>query len=1313
MADDALIMDRRTSLVVSPRPLAREEEISLHAMPHGLSVAEMVASLEASGAIDPALRPWLRVSIGGEKVPQAFWAHRRPSPDETIVLEVAPMAGSNAVRTLLQIAVIALSVFAGAAIGGLPGAFAAAAINVGGMLAINAIAPIKQPEMSAREQRYSLDGGSNAANPYGAIPIILGQRRVFPPRCANWYTVTVNNTVYLRMMFQPSVTWVDHASARIGQTALESYEGVTVRWATRPDEAIDPIWFNRTPAEDSLGIPVKLASGWITRSAPLESDALSIDVAFMAGLFESKESSGNPKNRSVTFEFRYGPKGGDPWSAASCPFAGPGGQLTFTRDKLDSYRVGWEWAVATGEYDVHVRRITNEESNNPRISDELTWICVRSFRNEPAVRDAASKPWIELELQASDQLQGVPDDFNFVATSIVPQATAEGPGDYIATRNPADHFLAASFPPLSDVELDDDERAFAAIAAWRATCVEQDWNCDLAEAGEMSVGELLQRTAAAGRARPTLDYGALSVVVDWEKPLPRQMFTPRNVSGFQGDLVYPTPVHALRVRFANAEKDYADDVVTVFAQKPDGTSYDLNSAAIYETLEVRDKTDSDAVTWEGARVLAERVLRPEKFTFEQDVEYLTIAEGDRAWLAHHVALVGEITGRVRARVTDDADPTAKGLRLDETVVMVAGRSYDLAWRPSADAPVEVFPLETVPGQSSIVWFAAPAPALAAQPLPGDQVTVFDHAVELLDVIVDRIAPKEGLKASITCVPYAEALQHVGDGPIPAYHTGVSRPPTMSGAIVTPRTDRAVDQVIGAIGGTLTEMGSGLDLLLGVQAQLDALVNQHEAQIREARLQLLQAMTQARKLANDVIDQAMAVANGRPLGPVLVEHKQVLVDSKVAIGENAAAIELETENRITAVSAEANFRLALSTDYLGFKGAAQSTLTSLSTAQGSTSAAVTALETSYNDFKSTAQSTLLSHTSSISSLSGSITTLTTTVGNNKSSADASILSLTTTTSSLSTSLTSLTTTVGNNKSSADASISSLTTTQNSQATALSNLSSDYTGFKSSAQSSITTLSNTQGTQAGQLSTLTSSVSGLSATVSSHSTTLVDVTSKVAAARFVLEAAASGGRPARFSLYSDTYGTSNIALSAAKIYFGDNTVFDDASDTLRTDLGSAAYIIAWGAAFGADGDLLLWLGPPGVGYWAASRANAYFYLAKTTPYLGGSAVPSGGGGGGFSLNLSTPLVTGYRSGVGSVTSDAVSVSATGATGGVSYSWSYVSGASFSVSSPSGSFVSFTGNIGALGQTLDGYWRVTGRDSAGHVAFADVHIILQETS
>lgn len=174
-----------------------------------------------------------------------------------------------------------------------------------------------------------------------------------------------------------------------------------------------------------------------------------------------------------------------------------------------------------------------------------------------------------------------------------------------------------------------------------------------------------------------------------------------------------------------------------------------------------------------------------------------------------------------------------------------------------------------------------------------------------------------------------------------------------------------------------------------------------------------------------------------------------------------------------------------------------------------------------------------------------------------------------------------------------------------------LASAISGNSAAISNNYTTLSGVDSSLALSLSNLSATTTGLSATVTSQGTAIVDVAGKVAAGRFVLSTAAGGGKPNRFTMYSDSLGTNFMALEAANIYFGDNTVFDDATDTLRTVTGSVARVIAWGAVFGASGaNLLEWIGDSAVALGSMSKANAYYYTSTTAPYVGGSGLPSGG-------------------------------------------------------------------------------------------------------
>ncbi|MFC7378281.1 hypothetical protein [Brevundimonas sp. GCM10030266] len=139
--------------------------------------------------------------------------------------------------------------------------------------------------------------------------------------------------------------------------------------------------------------------------------------------------------------------------------------------------------------------------------------------------------------------------------------------------------------------------------------------------------------------------------------------------------------------------------------------------------------------------------------------------------------------------------------------------------------------------------------------------------------------------------------------------------------------------------------------------------------------------------------------------------------------------------------------------------------------------------------------------------------------------------------------------------------------------------------------------------------------LSASVTTVSEAVADLEDQSALARFQVAATSPGGA-AILSLLSDVHGTV-AGLMADKIYFGENTFFDDATDTLRTTSNGVRSVLALGASFGTDGQLREWMGPDTVAFSAISRANAYFYRAHATPYVGGSGLPSAGASGGALL------------------------------------------------------------------------------------------------
>ncbi|MEC7796398.1 MAG: fibronectin type III domain-containing protein, partial [Pseudomonadota bacterium] len=124
--------------------------------------------------------------------------------------------------------------------------------------------------------------------------------------------------------------------------------------------------------------------------------------------------------------------------------------------------------------------------------------------------------------------------------------------------------------------------------------------------------------------------------------------------------------------------------------------------------------------------------------------------------------------------------------------------------------------------------------------------------------------------------------------------------------------------------------------------------------------------------------------------------------------------------------------------------------------------------------------------------------------------------------------------------------------------------------------------------------------VNAAATQHSLAIIDLENQQALARWEVVANASGGKPARIGLTSSSLG-SFVALDAPYIFWGDNTVFDDATDTLQTTVGPNIRVLAFGAPFGASGNLLEWWGPSSIAIGSMTTANGLNGRMTTAPYV----------------------------------------------------------------------------------------------------------------
>lgn len=442
--------------------------------------------------------------------------------------------------------------------------------------------------------------------------------------------------------------------------------------------------------------------------------------------------------------------------------------FTLAAKQTSALRKNITFKVPRGQYDVRLRRLTADATSDD-VFDETAWTALRTVRHAPPV-SMQGLAMTAVRIKATDQLNGVIDQFNGVVHSIVPDwngtAWVEQP-----TSNPAALFRHVLQGTANARPLADDRLALEAITAWHATCAAAAREYNAVIDYDTSVRDVLRDVAAAGRASPALLDGKWSVVEDKPLYVPVQHFTPRNSYGFQGQKSFDETPTALRVRFINRARGWAQDERLVF---DDGES--AQTALRYETLELPGVTSAQQAWEDGRYHIATARLRPETYSFSCDIEHLVCTRGDLVRFTHDVPLFGLMSARVKTVAFSSDGTLMTSLTLDAAMPMESGTSYALRLRTQEGVSV-VSSLATIAGESAIVVLSPPLQSSCGVQA-GDLALFGQSGQESVELVVKSIAPQGDLAARLTCVDAAPAVHTAGAGTIPPHESKITLPPAL-------------------------------------------------------------------------------------------------------------------------------------------------------------------------------------------------------------------------------------------------------------------------------------------------------------------------------------------------------------------------------------------------------------------------------------------------------------------------------------------------------------------------------------------------------
>lgn len=340
-------------------------------------------------------------------------------------------------------------------------------------------------------------------------------------------------------------------------------------------------------------------------------------------------------------------------------------EWVITDNSTTAVRSGQIWPVAKGQYDVRIRRVTPDTTDD-KIFDKVTWTALRTIRETPPIREKGHC-LVAVRIKATDELNGVVDEFNCIASSLLLDYRLEGsPAEGVwaerETANPASIVLdlltgTATMWPVEDTDLID----YAALEEWALSNIDKGREFNAVIDFETTVFDALRMVCTTGRAAFTMRDGKFSVVRDFPQDTPVQHFTPRNSWGFKGTKAFPDQPHALRIPFVNRNNGWRADERIVYA---DG--HNADTATRFETVDMFGVTDPEQVWKDGRYFQAVAILRPETFELNCDFEHLVAQQGDMVLVTHDVIAVGIASGRVKSVIAGGEGEQVPAVTFDGT-----------------------------------------------------------------------------------------------------------------------------------------------------------------------------------------------------------------------------------------------------------------------------------------------------------------------------------------------------------------------------------------------------------------------------------------------------------------------------------------------------------------------------------------------------------------------------------------------------------------------------------------------------------------------
>lgn len=567
------------------------------------------------------------------------------------------------------------------------------------------------------------------------------------------------DSAWIDIQFAQGLCWISSTSG--------SRNTQSVEFSIKCREVGSGTWQNMTDFNASVEGNANVKVDVVRKEWTQISDVYTAENPNFPTVSELPDSSSRANNEKVTKTWY---EGGDEWNSGTTYFqdyenhyelAGTSNiihvEATTQKPFYTTVKLNFP---KRGKYEVQVIRQTDDredQTTNPSY-DKAYFACLTSVKNVAPIRPDKPISVVELKIKATEQLNGQISNFNFIATSMLPVYDGNS-WSLRETRNPAWAYLDVMRGEGAKRKMPDERLDLPAFLDWARWCDQPALNapnepracCDLQFASQTTAWEALKTIASTGYAAPADNAGKFSITIDRLRDSPVQLFTPRNIIAFSGEMNYHIQPHALRMQFTPTNETVQDEVV-VF---DDGYSADgaggTKVATIYETVKLVGITRPTQAYVLGRRAIAQGRLRIETFSLTCDAENLLAGRGSWVRVAHDVPKLAAGWGKV-------IQANGRQIVIDEDFALTTGTIYAKIRR--ADGSQADATLTNVYENRATI---------SASVAEGDLIVYGELQQVTLDCLVKSVKPAEDLKAALELTPYAPEIYRAEVDPIPPYN----------------------------------------------------------------------------------------------------------------------------------------------------------------------------------------------------------------------------------------------------------------------------------------------------------------------------------------------------------------------------------------------------------------------------------------------------------------------------------------------------------------------------------------------------------------